>query len=112
VQSILDKYRRKKYPEYFELFDAAIEQVNKGSEYLEKEVEFLEFHFTMLRDGLRDGECTEEYFKKRLDKLIERYFKACKYHESRAKQSDTLFKAADKFACDNDLKWGLLYDHK
>ena len=112
ISVLVDKHRRKKYPEYFELFDAAMEQASKGSAYIEKEADFLEFHFEMLRDGLRDGECTEEYFKKRFGELSERYSKACKYHESRIKQSNILFRAADKYARDNDLKWGLLYDNE
>jgi hypothetical protein len=86
-----------------------MEQANQGAEHIEHEAEYLEFHFNTLRDGLRDGECTEEYFKKRLDELSERYFKACQYHECRVKQSEILFKAADKYAKKHGLKWGILY---
>ena len=109
INKVLDTKRREQHPAYFALFDAAMEQANKGSEHIEREADYLEFHFNMLRDGLRDGECTEEYFKKRLDQLSERYFKACQYHECRVNESKILFKAADEYAKKHDLPWGVLY---
>jgi hypothetical protein len=109
VQWDINKRRRKKYVKYFELFDAAIKLSDESSSYIRHESEFLEFHFKMLADGLREGECTEEYFERRIAELSKRYYKACECFKASKQQVETLFRAADKYAKENLLAWGMLY---
>ena len=105
----LEKNKRKKYPVYFEYYDAAIKICFEASAAVKHEASHLEFHFKMLADGLVDGECTEEYFKKRFDQLTDRYIEATKWFTVQQKEAEKLFREADLYAKENNLLWGVLY---
>ena len=66
----------------------------------------------MLTDGIMKGECTEDYFKDRFVELASEYTGLARYFEHQTNEIAQLFNAADKYARDNDLRCGLLYDCK
>lgn len=109
LDKYLDKNKRKKHPEYFEYYDAAVKLCFEASYKVKHEASYLEFHFKMLTDGLKDGECTEEYFKKRFDQLTDRYIETTRWFTEQQKEAEKLFREADLYAKKNNLLWGVLY---
>jgi hypothetical protein len=109
LDKYLDKNKRKKHPVYFEYYDAAVKLCFEASAKVKHEASHLDFHFKMLTDGLKEGECTEEYFKKRFDQLTDRYIETVKWFTEQQKEAEKLFREADLYAKENNLRWGVLY---
>jgi hypothetical protein len=105
----LDKRRRERYPEYFELFDAAMDIVSDVDGQTEHKTKYFKYHFKLIYDGLRDGECTVEYFQEYLDRINKEYIEFAIWFEAQNKEAKRLFKEADYYAKLRDLKWGYLY---
>lgn len=109
ASDLIDRYRRKKYPEYFKYYDAAVEICFVTGQRIEQEAELIQFKFKMLADGLQAGECTEEYFKKQFDYWSDRYVKATQEFKERHAEAEKLFREADLYAKRNNLMWGVIY---
>jgi hypothetical protein len=109
VNEELDKHRREQYPEYFKLFDAAMDIVADVHSQTEHKTKYFEFHFKLIYKGLRDGECTVEYFREYLDRINGEYIEFATWFEAQNKEAKRLFKEADYYAKLRDLKWGYLY---
>ena len=105
----LDKQRRATYPEYFELFDAAMDIVADVDDQTKHKTTYFEYHFKLIYEGLRDGECTVEYFQKYLDRINKEYIEYATWFEAQQKEAKRLFREADMYAKLRDLKWGYLY---
>ena len=105
----LDDKRRQQYPEYFKLFDAAMDIVADVDGQTEHKTKYFEHRFKLIYEGLRDGECTVEYFQKYLDRINKEYIEYATWFEAQQKEAKRLFREADYYAKLRDLKWGILY---
>ena len=105
----LDDKRREQYPEYFELFDAAMDIVSDVHGQAKHKTKYFKYHFKLIYDGLRDGECTVEYFQEYLDRINKEYIEFAAWFEAQNKEAKRLFREADLYAKLRDLKWGYLY---
>ena len=109
LDAVLTKYRRKKYPEYFKLLDAGNRLRDDSAWYTRKEAAYLEFQFKFLTKGLRDGECTEEYFKQHFNELADHHADVTKAFIAIQAEAENLLREADVYAKENNLLWGILY---
>jgi hypothetical protein len=105
----LDEQRRQQYPEYFELFDAAMDIVSDVDGQTEHKTKYFKYHFKLIYEGLRDGECTVEYFQEYLDRINKEYIEFATWFEAKNKEAKDLFRKADWYAKERNLKWGILY---
>ena len=105
----LDQTRRQQYPEYFKLFDKAMGIVSDIDVQTEHKTKYFKYHFKLIYEGLRDGECTVEYFQKHLDRINKEYIEYATWFEEQNKEAKRLFREADYYAKLRDLKWGYLY---
>lgn len=105
----LDKRRRQQYPEYFKLFDAAMDISNEVHDTCKHKTTYFNYHFKLIYEGLKEGECTVEYFQEYLDRINKEYIEFATWFEAQNKEAKRLFKEADYYAKLRDLKWGYLY---
>lgn len=105
----LDEQRRQQYPEYFELFDTAMDIVSDIDGQTKHKKTYFEYKLKLIYEGLRDGECTVEYFQEYLDRINKEYIEFATWFEAQNKEAKRLFKEADYYAKLRDLKWGYLY---
>ena len=105
----LERTRRQQYPEYFKLFDKAMDIVADVDGQTEHKTKYFNYHFKLIYEGLREGECTVEYFQKYLDRINKEYIEFATWFEEQNKAANELFRKADWYAKERDLKWGYLY---
>ena len=105
----LDDKRREQYPEYFKLFDKALDIVADVDGQTKHKITYFEYHFKLIYEGLRDGEYTVEYFQEYLAKINKEYIEFAAWFEKQQKEAKRLFREADWYAKERDLKWGYLY---
>lgn len=105
----IDKRRREQYPEYFEYFDAAMDISNEVHDTCKHKKTYFEYHLKLIYEGLRDGECTVEYFQEYLARINKEYIEFATWFEEQNKEAKRLFGEADLYAKLRDLKWGYLY---
>ena len=105
----LDDKRREQYPEYFELFDNAMDIVADVDGQTEHKTKYFNYHFKLIYEGLRDGECTVEYFQEYLDRINKEYIEFATWFEEQQKEAKRLFRKADWYAKERELKCGYLY---
>jgi hypothetical protein len=105
----LDQTRRQQYPEYFKLFDAAMDIVNEVHKQTELKTDYFKHKYTLIYEGLKEGECTVEYFQKYLDRINKEYIEYATWFEAQQKEAKRLFREADMYAKLRDLKCGYLY---
>ena len=105
----LEDKRREQYPEYFELFDAAMDIVSDVHGQAKHKTKYFEYHFKLIYEGLKEGECTVEYFQEYLDRINKEYIEFATWFEAKNKEAKELFRKADWYAKERDLKWGYLY---
>lgn len=109
IERLIDNIRREKYPEYFKFYDAAMKICFEASAKVNKEAEYIEHQFNILRSGLAEGECTEAYFKTRFDQLADMHIETTNWFKERRDEAEKLFRQADFYAKENNLVWGVLY---
>lgn len=104
--------KRKKHPEYFKYLDEATKlSLERGAEYNRRK-EYFDFKVRLYSLGLRDGECTYEYYSESMNKLMIEYQELCVwFQEEEAKIRELLIKA-DSYAKEHALLWGKLYESK
>jgi hypothetical protein len=105
----LEEQRRQQYPEYFKLFDKAMDIVADVHGQTEHKTKYFKYHFKLIYGGLADGECTVEYFQEYLDRINKEYIEFATWFEEQNKEAKRLFREADCYAKLRDLKWGILY---
>ena len=105
----LDQTRRQQYPEYFKLFDKAMDIVADVDCQTKHKTKHFNYQFKLIYESLRDGECTVEYFQEYLDRINKEYIKYATWFEAQQKEAKRLFREADMYAKLRDLKWGYLY---
>lgn len=112
TDKIIERVRRKKHPEYFKLYDAAIKESFEIGQEFNRQYDHIKFQFKMWTDGLKEGECTEEDFSKKMQQLTEQYQELCCWYTTASKYIQDLWKQVDLKAKEEDFKWGIIYDGK
>lgn len=105
----LDNIRREQHPEYFKLFDEAMDISNEVHDTCKHKTTYFEYKLKLIYEGLREGECTVEYFQKYLDRINKEYIEFATWFEAKNKEAKDLFRKADYYAKKHDLLWGVLY---
>lgn len=109
---LVEGIRRKKHPEYFKYWDESLKlSFERGAEFNRRKQHF-DYHFKLYTEGLRDGECTNEYFTKRMNKHLEEYKDLCAWFQKEEKIIKELLVKADLYAKEHNLMWGIIYDSK
>jgi hypothetical protein len=109
VDVLLDKYRRNKYPEYFEYYDAGMDICRDAHDQATHKKTYFEYKLKLIYEGLRDGECTDEYFREYTNTLSESYIEFAQWFQEQQEESKVYFKKADAYAKEHNLGWGRLY---
>jgi hypothetical protein len=109
IEPLCEKSRRRKYPEYFKYFDEACElSFARGAKY-KSQVERFEFKFKLYSYGLRDGECTNEFYTENMNKLLIEYQEMCTWYAEEENKIHELLVKADLYAKEHDLLWGVIF---
>jgi hypothetical protein len=112
IDKAVSKYRRKKHPEYFKYWDAAKKlSFERGAEYNARKSRF-DYYFKLYSEGLRDGECTDEYYTEQMNYVMSEYKDLCIWFQEEEKKIRELLAKADLYAKEHDLVWGIIYDSK
>jgi hypothetical protein len=107
-----DSYRRKKHPEYYKYWDEAVKlSFERGAVYGRRK-EYFDYKIKVYNEGLRDGECTNEYYTKRMNEHMAEYQKLCDWFQEEEKKIRDLLIKADLYAKEHNLLWGIIYDSK
>lgn len=109
LEHAIDDYRKAKYPEYFKFYNAAMKICFDASEKVNQEAKYIKYHFDLITVGLRNGECTDEYARKRLNELSDQHIEITNWFKSQQAEAEKLFRKADFYAKENNLQWGVLY---
>ena len=109
IDKLIEKCRRKKHPEYFEYWDEGKKlSFERGKEFNRRK-EYFDFKFKLYNLGLRNGECTNEYYTKKMNELMIEYQELCaRFQEEEANIRELLDKA-DLYAKEHNLYWGIIY---
>lgn len=105
----LNEYRREQYPEYFKLFDEAMDISNEVYDLAKHKKTYFEYKLKLIYEGLQEGECTVEYFQEYLDRINKEYIEFATWFKAKNKEAKDLFRKADRYAKERNLKWGILY---
>lgn len=108
-EKFLENYRRSKHPEYYKYYDAAMKICFDASKKVNKEADYIEYQFNLITVGIREGECTDEYARKRLNELSDRHIEITNWFKEQRAEAEKLFREADFYAKENNLLWGVLY---
>jgi hypothetical protein len=107
---LLKGYRRKKHPEYFEYWDESLKlSFERGKEFNQRK-ELFDFKFKLYNLGLRDGECTNEYYTKKMNELMIEYQELCTWFQEEEAKIRELLGKADLYAKEHNLYWGIIYE--
>jgi hypothetical protein len=112
IDKLFEQYRRQKYPEYFEMYDTAKKMSFEVGVEFRRRTERIEYYRVLYTDGLREGECTSEYFKKKMSELAEEYQDVCIWFKEASESVEKLWVQADLYAKEHDLSWGIIYGSK
>jgi hypothetical protein len=104
------KYRRKKHPKYFELYDNGFRLCIDTTHNEENNKNYLLYRVNLLTEGLKNNEFDEEYFKQHFTTIAEQWIINTKLNELRRDDANKFFDEADAYAKENNLKWGIIYD--
>lgn len=110
IDKIINKYRRKKYPDYFKLYDAAIAESFNVTEEFNSRYNPIKYKFKLWTEGLKDGECTPERFEESMAKLSRDYQDLCCWYAIASTYIQDCWKLVDAYAKEHGLSWGIIYD--
>ena len=106
---VIMQINRKKYPEYFILYDDAMSISREISSRTDNSLENIRFHVDLIMDGMMKGECTEEYFKEYLNKCAEEYLDFVRWRNEREAVMHSKLKEADLWAKEHGFKRGIIH---
>jgi hypothetical protein len=112
INRLLDINRRRKHPIYFDSYDRAVSKAFERAAEYNKRKEYFDYKFKLYNDGLCNGECTEEYYREQMAKLMVEYKELCFWFRDSEKEINELLRQADLYAKEHGLSWGVLYDGK
>ena len=112
LTDIKEKIRRKKHPVWYEFYDRAkYNSFYIGSKF-RRRTESIEMLRGVFKDKFFNDEYTEEVFNEAMDALEREYREAAKQFkiDKEVYGIDADLKAADAYAKEHNLKWGILYN--
>lgn len=111
-ETIVERYRRKQHPEWYARYDRALRNsFNNGSKFKEMSETVIN-RMNMVKEDFLSGKCTEAEYKKAMKTLSADYVDAVLWFKQ-ASDSDNVnadLLAADAYAKEHDLEWGILYE--
>lgn len=112
VDSIIEKGRRKKHPKWYEHYNRALSNAIMTGIALNNQLETLSAREEMVRDLFLDGKCSADEYKNAM-KIIEEERVEAVEQARRSRETlgiDEDLKAADAYAKEHNLKWGIIYE--
>lgn len=109
IDHIIESIRRAKHPEYFEIYDDAYKRALNMSIDFSNKYKRIRHRLDMYIEGLPRGECTDVHFRKAIQKFKNEYVELASGYRAENREIDILFKSADKYAKEHNIKWGELY---
>lgn len=112
LTDVKEKIRRKQHPKWYELFDRAKNNAFRaGSEFSQK-LDTICARGEMLGDMLFKGECSKEEYLEAMKVLEKERVEAVEqYHlKQDALGIEADLRAADAYAKEHNLKWGIIYE--
>ena len=112
LTDVQDKIRRKKYPVWYEHYNRALSNsLTIGSKFREK-TENINMRTKAIYDMFFNDECSIEEYTEAMKILNEEYSQAAKWFKinQEALGIEEDLKAADAYAKEHNLKWGIIYE--
>jgi hypothetical protein len=110
IDNFIEKFRRHKYPEYYERYDAAIAHNFRFAGAFNNAKKRIEFKMKLFWDGYLENECSKESFESKMNSLISSYITIMDVYRAEKEYSEKLWREVDTYAKNNNLKWGIIYD--
>ena len=111
-EPIVERARRKQYPKWYERYDRALKNAFCiGCQFRDK-TETINKRREMIQETFLKNKCSEEEYKEAMRIIANDYTEAVNWFNS-MKESfgiEADLKDADKYAKENDLKWGIIYE--
>ena len=111
IDHIVKSIRKEKYPEYFELYEAAVSESFRIGGGFTAEKRRIEYYLKLYSEGYKNGECAKKRFEDRMLQLTNMYIRACDEYNTGYATVKDLLKKADTYAKKHNLKWGVIYDN-
>ena len=112
LTDVKEKIRRKKHPVWYEYYDRALSNSFMAGSKHHRQEEVFKARSKMTQDMFFNGKCTAEEYNEAMSSLYEdvcaeshRYME-----EKEALGIDEDLKAADAYAKEHNLKWGIIYN--
>lgn len=111
LTDVEEKIRRKKHPEWYQHYDRALSNSFAIGSRFREMVDTLDNRRNMIQGMFFRGECTADEYNeasKAIDKDFEEAYRWFEFNKT-ALGIDEDLKAADAYAREYNLKWGILY---
>ena len=112
LTDVQEKIRRKKHPVWYTHWDRAKDNAfDIGGKYV-KMLDSINTQRKAVQDLYIEGKCTDEEYKKAMNTIDADFIDAYKWYKQaeEALRIDEDLKAADAYAKEHNLKWGIIYD--
>ena len=111
---VVEFFRRKKHPKWFEHFDRATKNSFSIGGRLKDKTAAINKFISAQQEALIDGKWTDEDYRTLMRCCADEYIKAVNQYRKDFEASgiDADLKAADAYAKEHNWKWGILYNDK
>ena len=112
LTDVKEKIRRKKHPVWYTYFDLAVKNSFEIGAKFRRQTESINKRRDKVQEMLFQGECTEDEYIDAMKTLAKEYSDAVKWFKLIKKELciDDDLKAADAYAKEHNLKWGIIYE--
>ncbi len=112
LTDVKERIRRKRHPRWYELYDRALSHsLAVGSRFKEK-TETINMRTKAIQELFFRDECTPDEYVEAMKTLNKEYSDAVKWFRlsKEALGIDADLRAADAYAKEHNLKWGIIYE--
>lgn len=112
LTDVKEKIRRKKHPVWYEYYDRALHNAfDIGGKYT-KMLDSINTRLKFNQDLYIEGKCTDEEYKKAVNTIDADFIDAYKWYKQaeEALRINEDLRAADAYAKEHNLKWGIIYE--
>lgn len=108
---IKERLRRKKHPVWYKYYNRALSNSMAAGRRFREDTKTIDKRKEMVRELFFEGDCSAEVFDEAMNKLNEEYNEAVKRFKLIKEELciDADLEAADAYAKEHNLKWGILY---
>lgn len=109
---VVEYFRRAKYPKWYEHFDRATKNSFSIGSRLKDEADIINKCIAYMQEAYRKGELTADEFRGVMKVYTDDYIKAVYQfkQDTVALEIEEDLRAADKYAKENNFKYGILYE--